>query len=363
MLGLWDKKDIGLLSERVKDATFYRLKTIKLKLTDYCNLRCPKCDYWKKDEKDELSTESVKKVIDGGAELGLKEIGLSGGEPTLSKDLIEIVSYGVERGIDFRIISNGSYLSPEELLSLADNGLRKWTFSLDGHIAEAHDSAVGRDKSFQRLIQSISTMTTEKQNRGNVSEVNVLTVVTKDNYQDLLPIVRLAYDLEVDSIRLFPYDFRQNSLNSYNAKGDSLLMTEREIRQFNSVIAPQIERFVGETGMKVYPDYDGHIFGSSEEEIKKAEVGDVALGFYESNTCFVPWHHLSIFPNGDVYLCCKKPVSAVGNIHESRLSEIVSSDRMDQIRRMFTNKIHPTACNSCNSRTFENKYLGENIEQ
>jgi radical SAM protein with 4Fe4S-binding SPASM domain len=362
MLTLWDEREIELLSERVKSGTFHRLKTIKLKLTDYCNLRCPKCDYWKKDERDDISTESVKKVIEEGAELGLMEVGLSGGEPTLRKDLDEIVSYGVERGIDFRIISNGSYLNPDKLLSLVSRGLRKWTFSLDGHNAEVHDHSVGKANAFEKLIRSISTMTSEKQKDGNVGEVNVLTVVSRQNYQDLFHIVGLAYDLGVDSIRLFPYDFRQNSLNSSCTEGDLLLMTGREIRQFNSIIVPQIEQFVEKTGMKVYPDYNRHIFGSSDVEIERAELGDVALGFYENNTCFVPWHHLSIFPNGDVYLCCKKPFSPVGNIYQSSFSEMVHSERMDEIRLMFARKKHPRACDSCNSRTFENKYLGEKIE-
>jgi hypothetical protein len=126
-------------------------------------------------------------------------------------------------------------------------------------------------------------------------------------------------------------------------------MTGIEIRQFNSVIVPQIEQFVEETGMKVYPDYNIHIFGSSDAEIQKAELGDVALGFYENNTCFVSWHHLSISPSG--------------NIYQSSLSEIVNSERMDKIRLMFASKRHPQACSSCNSRTFENKYLGEKIGQ
>ena len=59
MLAQWDEREIGLLSERVSSGTFHRLKTIKLKLTDYCNLRCPKCDYWNKDERDEISTEGI----------------------------------------------------------------------------------------------------------------------------------------------------------------------------------------------------------------------------------------------------------------------------------------------------------------
>ena len=303
------------------------------------------------------------KVIEEGAELGLIEVGLSGGEPTLREDLGNIVSYGVGRGIDFRIISNGSYLSAEELLSLASKGLRKWTFSLDGHIPDVHDQAVGIKGAFRKLTRSISTMTSEKQKDGNIREVNILTVISRQNYQDLAHIVKLAYNLGVDSVRLFPYDFRQNSLNDYGTESDSLLMTGTEIRQFNSIIVPQIEQFVEETGMKVYPDYNRHIFGSSDSEIQKAELGDVALGFYENNTCFVPWHHLSIFPSGDVYLCCKKPLSPVGNIYQSSLSEIVHSEKMDRVRRMFSKKNHPPACGSCNSRTFENRYLGEKIEQ
>jgi len=363
MLKLWNKKEIELLSERVKSATFYKLKTIKLKLTDHCNLRCLKCDYWEKDKKEEIPAENVKKIIDEGVGLGLREISLSGGEPTLRKDLAEIVCYGVKRDINFRIISNGSYLNPEELLFLINNGLRKWTFSLDGHIAEVHDRAVGKKDAFKKLIKSISTITLEKQKHGNAAEVNILTVVSKNNYQDLPHIAKLAYNLGVDSIRFFPYDFRQSSLNSFNTKDDLLLMTRKEISKFNKVIFPQIEQLAREISMKIYPDYDRHLFGSNNDEIEKAEFGDVALGFYENNVCFVPWHHLSIFPNGEAYVCCKKPLNPLGNIHQSSLSEILYSDEMNKIRSMFVNKKHPNTCNSCNSRTFENKYLSKEIGQ
>jgi pyrroloquinoline quinone biosynthesis protein E len=69
-------------------------------LTYSCPLQCPYCsnplDY--ANFKDELSTEDWKRVLKQSREMGAVQLGFSGGEPLVRKDLVELVDYSHELG-------------------------------------------------------------------------------------------------------------------------------------------------------------------------------------------------------------------------------------------------------------------------
>ena len=359
----WTNEDIEQLRTKLQDKKFFRLNYLKLKLIDACNLRCPKCDYWQIQRKPELGTDEIKEVIDQGLELGLRSIHLSGGEPTLRKDLLDIVQYGNERGVTLRTITNGTYLKPEKQVELAQAGITGWTFSLDGYTPEQHDLAMGREGAFDKIIESISALTEARERYGTPQDVTIATVVSRNNIFDLMGLIKLAYGLGVDSVKLSPYDYRQTTLNTLEDSSLSALNpSQDEIRRYNEETVPAIREFSQRRGFPVYPSFGLEIFGKSYEEIALGSKGLVALGNYDKNPCFMPWQHLTIYANGDIHICCKKPTVAIGNVKKDKLTEVVDNEFMTKTREMFSQNKPLHGCGSCAMKLYENKLIGDKLE-
>jgi radical SAM protein with 4Fe4S-binding SPASM domain len=349
------------ISDKEITESFIKLKHIKLKITDRCNLRCPKCDYWKYQTNQDLSTEGVKSLIDQGVELGLSNISLSGGEPTLRKDLLRIVRYGSSKGIKFGIITNGTPLNAYANLELAKAGITDWTFSIDTTDTKKFYESIGKIVPLDKVKENILQLANHRNDKA--TKVNVLTIVTSKNYLELEPIASLAKSLGADSFKIMPYDYRQNSINGGDPKINNLNLTQTQIMQFNECMIPKLKEFSDKHKFPIYPSYGLHIFGEKDHEIRLAGLGDVALGYYESNMCFMPWVHLTIFPDGDAYACCKKAYVPLGNVKIQSLSDIVHGEKMSSLRRMFIQHKNFDECKSCVSNSYENRLLGGNHEE
>ena len=94
-------------------------------LTHKCPLQCPYCSNPLEMDKpnSELSTADWQRVFREAAELGILQLHLSGGEPTVRKDLEELVKTASEVGMYSNLITAGVLLSKDRLKALADAGL------------------------------------------------------------------------------------------------------------------------------------------------------------------------------------------------------------------------------------------------
>jgi len=349
-----EKKEKSLINTINK--SFLELRHIKLKVTDSCNLRCPKCDFWKYSPSNNLTTDIIESLIKQGVKLGLKTIHLSGGEPTIRKDLLRLVEYGSKKEISFGIVTNGTYLNPEQNLELAKAGIKTWTFSLDTADPSDFYESVGRTISIDKVKENIKYMSNNKHSHN--LKVNILTVVTSNNYSKLEEIATLAKSLDVNSFKIMPYDYRQNNINGGTSTLNELNLNKEQIKYFNKFIVPSLETFSKKNNLLIYPSYSLNIFGKTSKEIELSSNGDVALGYYDSNTCFMPWIHLSIFPSGDAYICCKKTYVPLGNVQTHSILEIIGGQKMNEARKLFVNNAPLDSCKSCTSNAYENRILG-----
>jgi len=109
---------------------------LRISVTDLCNLRCVYCmpeeGVKKLRHKDILSVEEIGEIARAAAELGVKKIRLTGGEPLVRKGILDIVKM-VSRteGIDEVVMTtNGSLLAPNAK-ALKDAGLTRVNISID----------------------------------------------------------------------------------------------------------------------------------------------------------------------------------------------------------------------------------------
>lgn len=119
---------------------------LRLSLTERCTLRCAYCRAGEGDcpKESELSGEEFLRVVRACAAIGVKKVRLTGGEPMLRRDLLEIVS-GIRAiaGIEEIVMTtNGQHL-PGMSRKLREAGLDRLNVSLDSLKPERYEAITG----------------------------------------------------------------------------------------------------------------------------------------------------------------------------------------------------------------------------
>jgi len=124
-------------------------------ITLLCNLQCKLCGSRAgAARRDELSTEEALKLVDQLAAIGVRDVGLIGGEVHLRKDWVEIVAAIVKAGMNCSIQTGGRAFSKEVARKAAAAGLSGAGVSIDG-LRENHDFIRGVKGSFDQAIAAL----------------------------------------------------------------------------------------------------------------------------------------------------------------------------------------------------------------
>jgi radical SAM protein with 4Fe4S-binding SPASM domain len=129
-----------------------------IEVTSSCNLRCVHCyGSFSAQNKDELSTEEIIRILSVLHELGTEGLNISGGEPLLRKDLLEILDYCYEK-FSFSLLTNGTLIDDKFAKKFSEYTLSPLQISLYGFKAEDHDSITGVPGSFDRTVKGIESL-------------------------------------------------------------------------------------------------------------------------------------------------------------------------------------------------------------
>lgn len=172
----------------------------QIEVTLNCNALCPFCSipYLPSSlTSKEMSTAEIKYIIDELAILGVNALSFTGGEPTLRKDLPELIYHaGVEHDFMNGIATNG-YLMPKLFRENGKlNGLDYILLSLDYPNAKLQNKQRGL-KIFDKVLKTIDYASTRE------IKVILSTVVMRDNLEFLDEICELAEKNQC-SIELYP---------------------------------------------------------------------------------------------------------------------------------------------------------------
>lgn len=87
-----------------------KLKEITIEVTQRCPNRCIYCSSLSDIEKTQhLEFDNICRIVDDAKSLGAKSVSLSGGEPFLNTDIIDIVDYIYAKGLKQRLYSSGIF--------------------------------------------------------------------------------------------------------------------------------------------------------------------------------------------------------------------------------------------------------------
>ncbi len=168
-------------------------------VTTRCNLKCVHCFASSVDSTQaELSTAEGKQLLEQIATIEkFRMIVITGGEPLLRNDILELVEYAGKLGFHIVFSTNGMLLTPETAKDLARLGVVNFSISLDGYTAECHESIRGKPGCFQSAIDGIKAAA----RTGVCLQVNFTAM--RQNLNELPGLIDLAESLKTDIIMVF----------------------------------------------------------------------------------------------------------------------------------------------------------------
>jgi len=184
-------------------------------VTYRCDLACAMCDLpTRGNRRQELDTDGLRGVLDGMRDLGVLGVGITGGEPLLRPDLLDLVRHGTEQGLLMHLNTNGTLVTDDVARGLAAHGAASVNVSLDGPDAEMHDRLRGRKGSFEHELRAAARLCAVPRRPYRVTLVCALGA---DNSDRTGPLLERARDLGVDAVSFLPvHDFPANRVASTN---------------------------------------------------------------------------------------------------------------------------------------------------
>jgi len=172
-------------------------------ITPRCNLKCKMCDMWKNpvSREKELTTEDWKKIlVDIKNWVGPFSVNISGGETFLYKDILEIIKFCATNSIRTMIITNGFLLNEELCCKVLYSGLDILIISLDSTKAEVHDYFRGVKGTYERATAALKFLS----KKPRKMTLAILTIILKQNLNDLVNLVKRYVAQEIDMIIFQP---------------------------------------------------------------------------------------------------------------------------------------------------------------
>lgn len=147
-------------------------------VTRTCNLNCIHC-YASSDAKKydgELTTEEAKKMIDDLADFNVPVLLLSGGEPLIRPDILELAEYAINKGIRVTFSTNGTLIDKKTAKKIKEIGVGYVGISFDG-TREKHDEFRRHEGAFDKALEGLRNLEAEGQRVGlrfTINEHNYL---------------------------------------------------------------------------------------------------------------------------------------------------------------------------------------------
>ncbi len=207
-----------------------------LEISDRCNEVCVHC-YQVQGQKGEMSTEQLKRLLDDLARMGVLLLTVSGGEPTLRKDFLEILEYAKDLGFIVRLFTNGLTMTPELAKSLRQLSVMEVEISLYSPRADVHDFVTGVSRSFERTVRAIELLV--ENGLSVCAKTPVMSVNENDISQYIAFVNGLGATHRFDIEGLLPEEGGNRAPEAWNPSHQAALAIQREHGAAPTGLAPR----------------------------------------------------------------------------------------------------------------------------
>ena len=221
--------------------------TLLAEITHRCPLHCPYCSnpLALVGADKELATEDWKRVLTQARELGVLQLGLSGGEPLARKDLEELADHAHRVGLYTTLVTSGVGLTRSRAEALRDAGLEHIQISIQDSNPEGADRVAG-----MRAIPQKEAAAALVRELGFAFSINA--VLHRGNLDRIGEIIDLAAGLGADRLELANTQYYGWALENRKA----LLPTLAQVKAAQTVADDAKRRYRGRMQIVyVLPDY------------------------------------------------------------------------------------------------------------
>ena len=302
---------------------------IQWHLTERCNLRCRHCYQSGRGDARRLPDLTLKEIwgvmaeisdlLDGWAKNYNMDFSpsfnLTGGEPLLRADLLDIIAEARRLEFDVFLLTNGTVINRQRAMALHETGVRGVQVSIEGP-EEVHDSIRGRG-SFSQAMWGVKNLldaglpvtlnaTLSGLNAGRMAEMVSLALA--------MGVPRLGFS------RLVPYGrglgLIGEMLPAWQVKAvyEDLLSMGRNEQRLEIVTGDPIasQMHLPQTGLNGNPGDPG---------ITRAAAGAVADGCTATGGCAAGISGFTILADGTMTPCRRLPLQ-LGNVRQDSIREV-----------------------------------------
>jgi radical SAM protein with 4Fe4S-binding SPASM domain len=291
-------------------------------ITFACNMRCIHCGTSAgKRRPDELTTREALDLIDELAALGAKAFTLSGGEPLMRPDWLEMAERVRHHNLSLYLISNGYAMTEEDIRDFIRIGFNKVGISFDG-TEKTHNYIRQRPDSYTRALRAMVMMKEQGQSFCAISQISNLNLPEMDEIRDIL-------------IGIGCPEWRVQMTTSTGRMQKDLVLS---IDNFPKLV-DKILQYQQDNTIHIDVGENIGYYGCKGSELLK---GDPYFG------CYAGVRTVGIESNGNVKGCLSmQPQFVEGNIRESSFTEIWNNPDGFAYNRKFTKETASGACHDC----------------
>ncbi|MEM3642182.1 MAG: radical SAM protein, partial [Candidatus Bathyarchaeia archaeon] len=272
-----------------------------------CQNNCIHCYAGGPHETSELSTEQWKEVIDRLKQIGVFILTFTGGEPTLRKDLPQLLLYAQNNGMVTGLVTNGRKLKDKAYVeTLEKAGLDFVQVTIESHKPKIHDLMTTTKGSWRETVAGIKNAVQTQ------IYVTTNTTLSKHNAADFLETISFLKKLGVAA-------FGCNSLiysGRANTVSEDLALP---IEKLNELL-PKIRDKANHVGLK--------FLWYTPTQYCRLDPVKLGLGV---KSCTAAMINMCVGPNGDVYPC-QSYFENLGNILKEDWQKIWNHPLALQIR-------------------------------
>ncbi len=328
---------------------------VALNLTRRCNLRCAHCyldaGVRRAGDPEELATAEVKELLDQIAAYGDETmIVLTGGEPLLRPDLVELAAHASGLGLMVVVGTNGMLLDERRVTALTEAGVAAVGISLDSLDPARHDDFRGLPGAFERTLAGIEAC----RRAGLVFQLHFS--VTDDNAAELDSMIAFAREVGAAVLNLF----------FLVCTGRGQTVTNISLATYDRVLARAVEAARDEPELLIRVRCAPH-FKRLAMEARPPLPITLADG-YEAGGCLAGTRYCRVTPSGEVTPCPYMELSA-GSLRERDFATIWNEAPV--FRELRTPRLrgrcgvceYAKLCGGCRARPFarSGELMGEDF--
>jgi cyclic pyranopterin phosphate synthase len=318
----------------MKDSYGREINYLRISITDRCNLRCVYCmpmhGLTFVPGEELLTIDELEKVVRAAVDVGFNKVRLTGGEPTLRQDIVEIVHrLAAIDGVNKLVMTTNGYRLPYIAQDLADAGLKR----VNIHVDSLNKESIPKIMRLGRFDKAWAGI--EAAEKAGLTPIKLNTVITRGyNDEAAVALARLTLEKpwQVRFIELMPFAGpAEIALNNYVSSEEVKSRIEAELGPLLAV-------------------NDGQLHGEARMYRLAGSAGTVGFISPVSNPYCDDCNRMRLTADGRIRMCLlsDKEVNfrdtlRNGGAHQDLVALFEQAIRAKPVGHQLKNGVHPEA--------------------